>query len=311
MTGRIADATMARLQDAVLRTLAYADVFDFAMTDQEVHRYLVGVAATGDEVCASLDALRGRVVRSDGLTALPGRAELIAERRRRRRIAARTWPVATRYARAVAALPFVRMVAVTGALAVGNAVEGADIDLLVVTRRDRVWTARAATIVLVRHAARAGHELCPNYLLAEHRLELDARDLYRAHELAQMVPVVGHALYARLRSANPWSARYLPNAGGAPAPGRLSTDPGQARPPLRLGQPATELLLRSPLGTLLERVEQGRKIPRFQAEARARGVDGEATFNADRCKGHLEGHGARIRAAYEDRIGRLGVEPLW
>ena len=35
----------------------------------------------------------------------------------------------------------------------------------------------------------------------------------------------------------------------------------------------------------------------------------EAAFTADRCKGHLDGHRMRIRAAYEARLGALGLEP--
>jgi hypothetical protein len=294
------------LEAAVLRTLAYADVFDFALSEAEVHRYLIGRAATPAAVGSALDGLSGRVARRDGLVALSTRPELLPMRLERRAMAARAWPHALRYARAVAGLPFVRMVAVTGALAVGNATRGADIDLLVVAACGRVWTARAATIAVARMAAREGHELCPNYVLAEHRLEDGSRDLYAAHELAQMVPITGLGVYRRLRAANPWVTVHLPNAAGAPF-GRRS----RRRPALRRARPAAELVLRSPVGAAAEAWEQRRKIPRLALEAAARGADGEADFSADRCKGHLNGHAARIRAAYEERLRALGLEPAW
>ena len=100
-------------------------------------------------------------------------------------------------------------------------------DLLVVTERDRVWLTRASTIMVVRYAARRGHELCPNYFLAEHALHMDGRDLYGAHELAQMVPVTGGSVYRRLREANPWITEFLPNASGAPLGGRARRRPGR------------------------------------------------------------------------------------
>jgi hypothetical protein len=294
------------LEPAVLRSLAYADVFDFALSVPELHRYLVGARATPVEVAASVAGLGDRVVQRDGLVALAGREALIAERHRRRRAAARAWPAALRYAQAVAGLPFVRMVAITGGLAVGNAVEGGDIDLLVVTERDRVWLTRASTIMVVRYAARRGHELCPNYFLAEHALSMDGRDLYGAHELAQMVPVTGGAVYRRLREANPWITEFLPNAHGAPLGGRA-----RRRPVLRRMRPLAEQVLRSPLGAAAEHWERRRKIARFRALAASRGTAREAAFSPDWCKGHLDGHGSRIRIAYETRARQLGVEPLW
>jgi len=293
------------MEAAILRTLAYADVFDFALREPELHRYLIGRAATQRQVGEALAAMQGRVVRRDGSVALAGRASLMDLRHERRRIAARTWPVALRYARAVGGLPFVRMVAVTGALAVGNATEGADIDLFVVTAPGRLWLARAATIAVVRFAAHEGMELCPNYFLAKDVLTTDSRDLYDAHELAQMVPVVGRAVYRRLRDANAWTSERLPNAVGPPYGGRA------ARPAaLRRARPLTERLLRSPVGDAAETWER-RKIERFRAEAAAREATQEARFGPDRCKGHLDGHAARIRSAYEARARSLGVEPLW
>jgi len=297
--------TQGGIEAAVLRTLAYADVFDFALREPELHRWLIRHAATPGEVTRALAVMGGAVIRRDGLVALPDREALIAERQARRRIAARTWPAALRYAQAVGSLPFVRMVAVTGALAVGNATAGADIDLLVVTERGRVWLARAGTIAIVRYAARKGEELCPNYFLAEHALAMDDGDLYGAHELTQMVPVTGFGVYGRLRAANPWAAGYLPNATGAPLDGRARRQPALGR-----ARPVAEVVLRTPLGGVAEAWEQ-RKIARFRAQALQLGVTREAGFSPDQCKGHLDGHGARIRAAYEARCQALGLEPLW
>jgi hypothetical protein len=295
------------LREAVLRSVAYADVFDFALRLPELHRYLIGVAATPAEVEAAARSLAPeRLSLRDGMAVVAGRESLIDERQRRRAIAGRTWPVALRYARAVGSLPFVRMVAVTGALAVGNATDGADIDLLVVTERGRVWLGRAMTIAFVRHAASRGHELCPNTFLAETAFDTIRPDLYAAHELAQMVPVVGGGVHARLLAANPWVARHLPNAMGAPLGGRARR--GRILPRAR---PLAEAVLRTPLGGIPEGWEQRRKIARLTEEAVARGASGEASFTPDWCRGYLDGHGARIRTAYEARCTALGVEPLW
>jgi len=304
---RAADPT---LEAAIVRAVAYADIFDFALTPGELMRYLVGSRATTREVETALAAsarLGGRISSTDGFVMLHGRVELAAMRAGRRAEADRVLPRALRYARAVGSLPFVRMVAISGALAAGNAVPDADIDLFVVTESGRLWLARAASIAVVRFVARAGDELCPNYLLAETALELDERDLYAANELAHLVPVVGRPVYDRLREANPWVRDLLPNADGAP-----TADPDARRLiPRAVG--LAEAGLRTPLGDLAEAWEQRRKVARFRAQASEAGPDGdsEAHFAADRCKGHFESHRRRIRAAYEQRVRACGVEPLW
>jgi hypothetical protein len=295
------------LRQAIIRTVAYSDVFDFALTRGELHRFLIGVGCTHQELAAALDsgAVDDHVSIRGDLVAVRGREDLFALRQGRDRTSARLWPAARRLGRAIASLPFVRMVAVTGGLAAGNAIDG-DIDLLVVTRAGRLWLTRAAAIAIVRFAARQGWELCPNYFLAETALELHDHDLYAASELVRMVPIAGLGAYSRFRALNTWTASWFPNAPGPPII-------ANAMPPLMTSlRAAAEGVLALPPAGLAEAWEQRRKVARFRAQARAAGgLDDEAAFGPDRCKGHFDSHRSRIRGEYEARVGAAGVEPLW
>lgn len=176
---------------AVRRTLAYADVFDYPLTVEELQRYLHGVPATVEELSALLAEGVPGVESSAGYYALAGRLCMVAERRRRAAIRAPLTGRLRLYTRLLKYLPFVRMVALTGSLSVQNVDRRVDIDLMVVTAPGRVWLGRAAVILLV-HLARLAHDtLCPNHVVAETALELGDRSLYGAHELAQMVPLCG------------------------------------------------------------------------------------------------------------------------
>jgi hypothetical protein len=290
------------LEWAIVQAVAYADVFDYPLTPQEVQRYLVGVTASQAQVEAALapgSFLGGVLGRRAGYVCLPGREASVEMRQRRAETAARCWPVAVRYGRLLARLPFVRMVAVTGALAVDNVEPGCDIDYLIVTEPGRLWLCRGLVIGLVRLAARRGHEICPNYFLSERALSLAEQTLYTAHELLQMVPLAGLPVYRQLRRLNQWADGFLPNAAEPRLPAALG------RQQLRAGSRWAEPLLRTPPGGWVERWEMRRKIRKLGRQGRG---NLEASFSPEWCKGHFQGYGQRTLAAFEARLGALGLE---
>lgn len=295
------------VESAILRALAYVDVFDYPLTAGEVHRYLPRVEAPAvvvEDILANGCLAPQRLSRYGGYFMLPGREEIVATRRRREEIARRLWPPAWRYGRLLASLPFVRMVAVTGSLAVNNAEADADIDYLVVTANDRLWLCRALAILVVRAAALRKVSLCPNYFLSERALVFKERNLYTAHELAQMVPVSGMDVYRRMRWLNRWAAEWLPNATDAPPwpnGGTRPSTPGDGR----LAGLAEELL-QSRLGARLEAWEMQRKMEKFgQVRAGQHSGRVEAAFSPDWCKGHFDGHARRVLEAYAERVRAL------
>ena len=162
------------LQQAILHTLAYADVFDYPLTASEIHRYLVGVPSTLACVQETLNNTLPKTYISQigEYFTLPGREGLTETRARRTAHSAQIWPQAVAYGRRLANFPFVRMIALTGALAVQNVEEGADIDYFIVTEPGRLWVCRAMVIGLVHWAARSGVVICPNFFLAANALEL-------------------------------------------------------------------------------------------------------------------------------------------
>jgi hypothetical protein len=288
--------TAARLAAAVVETVAYSDLFDYPLTAPEIHRYLSGVSASRAAVDALLDAawmIPQRLERAGAFYTLPGRLPIVEIRQHRTQAAAALWAKAVAYGAQIAALPFVRMVAVTGALAVDNSNLDDDLDYLIVTEPGRLWLCRALIIGLVRVAQRRGDVICPNYLLSERALTLDDHSLYTAREVAQMVPLTGLPIYQRLRQLNGWVESYLPNAAGAPREIPL------AEPVSSRVRTAAEAVLRLPPVGALERWEMQRKIRKLIAE---HGVGaGEASFSPEFCKGHFGGYGSKTLAAFNHR----------
>lgn len=290
------DVPSANLIRSISHTLAYADVFDYPLTAQEVYRYLPAANVSFEEILTALHDERF-FVRVREYFCLPGREEIAETRERRTAIAARFWPRAIRYGRIIASLPFVRMVAVTGSLAVNNTDEGTDVDYMIVTAPDHLWTCRALALLVARFARLEGVCLCPNYLVTTNALVLKERSLYVAHELVQMIPISGMNMYSKLRRLNDWTEEYLPNATGAPESPR-GVKQAKKRTFIQI---LLEILFRLPVFRWLEKWEMDRKIARLRREQSS---SLESYFSADVCKGHLGRHGENLVTALAARLQR-------
>jgi hypothetical protein len=303
------------IEQAALRAVAYADVFDYPLQEAEVHRYLHGVAATREATVTALARCSGRdktLCCREGFYTLPGREGLLDIRRRRAACARRLWPAAVHYGHLIAGLPFVRMVAVTGSLVWDNVEDQAydvehppDIDYLIVTDPDRLWLCRWLVAALSRVARLDGVLLCPNYMVSTRALLLAEPNLYGAYELARMTPIAGLGMYRRLRRANRWADAYLPNAHEPPRPPQPEGNgrPGRARGPWMRMARLGETVLGSALGTVLEQYEMRYRIRKRAKQALAQG---EASYGVDWYKHHVGGHRHRALAAFADRLRTLG-----
>jgi len=296
----VLDVSAENLLRSVFYTLAYADVFDYPLTAHEVYRYLPLDVVSFEKVAQLLEnqTLFSKI--EDYFT-LRGREEIVGTRKRRAEVANRLWTKAARYGRLIAALPFVRMVAVTGSLAMSNADDGKDIDYLIVTAPKHLWTCRALALLVTRLAKLEGVNLCPNYLITTNALTLEERSLYVAHELAQMIPLAGMEFYDEMRRRNDWMVDYLPNSLMAPEmPDGVKSI--QKRPVI---QQVLEIVFQLLLANWFEKWEMDRKIARLSREQSS---SFESYFSADICKGHIDRHKQKTEHALQEKLKQITLE---
>lgn len=298
---------MEPLEAAILRTVLYADVFNFPMTAEEIHHFLIHdepTTLTQIQTTLTASVELNRVLKCvDSYIIYNGREEIIAIRQIRDAASEHLWPLAVRYGRWLARLPFVRMVALTGALAMRNAAANDDdLDYILVTAPRRVWLARAFAIVLVRLARLRGAEVCPNYVLAENALVQERHNIFMAHEVTQMVPLYGQNLYNRFRAENDWVASQLPNANG-PFYREAEQNPSGFWGGLKN---LIETLLGGKLGDALENWEYRRKLQRFAPEMQK--PHSSAKLDDSHVKGHFDDHGHPSLQKYQARLREHGLD---
>jgi len=297
LSSRTISHAYGSIERAVLETLAYSDIFDYPLRIEELHRYL-SIPINRSELAETLNFHNDSINMLDGYYVLAGRENLIGIRQNHEAISGPILKRATWYGRLLGCLPFIRMVGLTGSLALQNCDEKADIDYLLVATHGRVWTARAFALLLGHATALSGNIICPNLIISDQALEWPRQDTYSAHELCQMIPISGFDVYRRIRQVNSWTNTFLPNSSSAPDLRRNEyTGASQFRN-------LFELPFRGRIGDSIEAWEMNRKIKRLISLA---GFGPETQFNRDICQGNFNQHGLQIKAAYQRRLSNLGL----
>jgi len=274
------ERSSSELSQAVFDTLNYSDIFDFPLKAQEVYRFLSKREAAYDDVYEALNS-DPRFAREGEYFSLIGRETTVRLREKREQRSLKLLPFALAYGRIIGLLPFVRMVALTGSLAVYNVSKDEDFDYMLVTQPGRLWTARAFVLLFGRFTRLAGHTLCPNVIISEDLLEWRQHDLFSARDLCQMIPISGRDVYQSLMKANGWVKDFLPNAYAEVVLVRAE------KKRQSILQSLFEILFRGRLGDHFEHWEMNRKIERF---SRQEGFGEETIFNASICQGNFDHH---------------------
>jgi glycosyltransferase involved in cell wall biosynthesis len=112
--------------------------------------------------------------------------------------------------RTLASLPFVRMIAFSGATAHRNMSTAEDIDLFIVIEDGKVW---AVFLIAMLWAKAKGlrKRLCMNYLISDAALPLFDHDAFTAQQAASLKPIYGKNIYDRFIASNPFVRRWFPN----------------------------------------------------------------------------------------------------
>lgn len=210
------------LKTQIVETLAYADLFDYPLKEEEVIRWLIGTKQESKRTYKLfLRRANGVVFRQDGFLHLTDRQRLIRLRRERLFITEKKYLVAQKISRILSHIPTILGIGISGSLAMANARKKDDIDLFIITKPGTLWLTRLfAVLVLELFGVRrrpndrdVKDKICPNIFLDANFLAFPEKNLYTAHEICQLRMLFDrNNTYQKFMQANMWVRRYLPNA---------------------------------------------------------------------------------------------------
>ncbi len=201
----------------VITSIYYHDIFDYPLTREELIRWKTG------KKHAQLNK-RKRIISKMGFYFLEGRKNIVCKKILRQRISKRKNKIAYKKALILAKIPTVLGIFITGNLAMNNAKEGSDIDLMIITKSGSLWFTRLISYVILAltnsETRKYGDKnqkdkLCLNIWLDETALLWNKKDrnIYTAHEIAQTKPIIDKSnIYQRFLQNNSWILDYWPNS---------------------------------------------------------------------------------------------------
>lgn len=234
----------------------------------------------------------------------------LSEYARRKTLAPKFWQKTKRWLWVFSNVPFLKMVAIGNTLAYDNVHENSDIDLFLVTRTNRVWTARAILLTWLSilglrvRSVKKYLLFSPEFFVDEAALDLSlcaiANDYYLAYWLADLVPIWRVDQFDTLWAANRWLKDKLPVA--YRSPNRRS----EFERPIKASWFAwgLERVLAGRLGDRIEAWARSRQRKIIARNQRRLGINPSVITDDHVIKIHFNDRRAEVREQIEEFLAR-------
>lgn len=213
---------MTPLQENIMRTLAYFDIFAYPLTAEQVYNFLQTDSVTPQTIADELHSLSNQeTIKSCAPYYFLNHhdEEVVSGRLRSEFYAHKLLLRAKISAWIIKQFPFVRCICISGELSKNVAGEKSDVDFFIITATRRIWICRASLTLFKKiFLLNKRKYLCLNYFLAEDSLTVENQNLYTAIETATLKVMWNDALFRKFMWANTWVNRFLPNWKLQPSP---------------------------------------------------------------------------------------------
>jgi hypothetical protein len=226
----------------IIATVAYYDEMDYPLTSFEIWKSFTNYESITNiridvknglqqeklglsETIKLLESeeLRKYVENYNGFYFLKGRKELVEKRIKKNKIASLKLKRLRRIVWFLRFIPFVRMIAVTGRLAMKNAEKNSDWDLFVALKKGRIWTGRTLITAFVhligkrRYGNKIKDRICLNYFITDESLKINIEErplevnLFSASEYSFIIVLFGFKVFRKFQIRNQWIREFKPN----------------------------------------------------------------------------------------------------
>jgi len=241
---------------AILRAICYADIFNYPLTRKEIYQNVLRHELFANTANTNITNKKARKIsekdcdrvlealveqkliidsgfQGDKLFCLKGRGKIIRRREQSQTIQQKKMNLANKAAQTLAKIPTIQAVFITGSVAANNAKQQDDLDFMIVTKHNWLWTTRFFAVLLSKFLGvyrgadndinctkgklrkqKQRDSWCLNIWLDEYALQIipEKQNFYSAHEIVLAKPLIdAHNLHQKYLLENAWVREYLPN----------------------------------------------------------------------------------------------------
>jgi predicted nucleotidyltransferase len=215
------DKSQGSVETAILNTLKYRQIFDCPMSCHQIWNFLISSKHIDEQIFTKAlnEMVRDNKINLKGSWYFVGKIDEVKIEKRRER-AEKLGQQARKITGYLKQIPWIEMIAVTGSVAAYNADDRSDIDMMVVTKPNRLWLTRLFLVSALKllgvywNTQKPAGTICPNILITFDNLtwSSDKQNVYTANEVSLLCPLFfRHNCYFTFLHQNSWVTRYLGN----------------------------------------------------------------------------------------------------
>jgi hypothetical protein len=203
---------------ALIETMTFFDVFDFALTREELCDYMLYRRWKLNEL-HNFANHEEFIVETHSHVYFRGRSHTKKVRKEKELRARKLYKKAKRFVKYMQTLPFVRSVSLCNSLSFYDAEKDSDIDLFIITEKNRLFTARAfcwlftQILGIRRHGDKIKARFCLSFMVSRDSMNLNTiklkDDIYLLFWIRLLRPLTGQSVYREFIKENSWIRDYF------------------------------------------------------------------------------------------------------
>ena len=312
----------SNLEKAILRTLAFFDVFDYPLTLVEVYKWLYQPDQIYQlsDISRSLAGinLKNKISNYNGFYFLSSRQDIVRTRLNRYTIAEKKFKIALKAGWFLRFVASVRMIAVCNNVGYSNGSKDSDIDFFIIVKQGRLWWSRLVITLMThflgirRHGVKIVDRVCLSFYTATDHLDLSDISLkpvdpYLVYWFATLAPIYNRQkTYEHFLKSNSWLNSYLPNLYPvAPSPRRFVAD----RPYVSFFRSIDGAIANTRLGDMLEKISRFlelKKIKNYFGSSMTQN-NTNVIMSLSMLKLHKTDRREKYKDMWQDKLNSLGL----
>lgn len=206
-------------KEAIKKTMIYSSIFKYPLTYYQLLNYLI-IEPQGKINIKSFQYELAKLIKKqyikveDERCYLPGIKYI--EWKERKKVSKSLIKKNKPIFKILEQIPWVKFIGITGSVAAFNADSNADIDVFIITQKNRAWLTRGFFTIILKFILKnyVSKGIDPNIFIDETALEWpkDKQNIYTANEIARMIPIINKEnTYFKFIQSNNWVRNYLGN----------------------------------------------------------------------------------------------------